>query len=150
MTAGSGGGRGNTTFYTSASATVSNSCRITLSTDLDFGTVGALFANRDQTSTIIVRCPAGTNWRLGLSNGSNASGTVRRMRSAASNYITYELYRDAARTQRWGNTPGTDTSDGTGAGESSPLTQTVYGRVPPQATAPAGAYTDIVTVTLTY
>ena len=73
-----------------------------------------------------------------------------RMRSAASNYITYELYRDAARTQRWGNTPGTDTSDGTGAGESSPLTQTVYGRVPPQATAPAGAYTDIVTVTLTY
>lgn len=150
MTAGSGGGRGNTTFYTSASATVSNSCRITLSTDLDFGTVGALFANRDQTSTIIVRCPAGTNWRLGLSNGSNASGTVRRMRSAASNYITYELYRDAARTQRWGNTPGTDTSDGTGAGETSPLTQTVYGRVPPQATAPAGAYTDIVTVTLTY
>lgn len=150
MTAGAGGGVGNTNFYTSATATVSNACRITLSTDLDFGTVGALFANREQTSTIIVRCPSGTNWRLGLSNGSNASGNVRRMRSAAGNFINYELYKNAARSQRWGNTPGTDTSDGTGAGESTPLSQTVYGRVPPQATAPAGAYSDMVTVTLTY
>jgi spore coat protein U-like protein len=148
--AGVGGGNGNTSFYTSASATVSNACRITLSTDLDFGTVGALFASRDQTSTITVRCPSGTNWRLGLGNGTNASGTVRRMRDAASNYINYELYRNAARTQRWGNTPGTDTSNGTGAGETNPLSLTVYGRVPSQPGAPAGTYLDIVTVTLTY
>lgn len=150
MTAGAGGGKGNTSFYTSASATVSNACRITLATDLDFGMAGALSANRDQASTITLRCPNGTNWRLGLGNGSHANGSVRRMRSAAGDYITYELYLNAARTQRWGNTPGTDTSNGTGAGESSPLLQTVYGRVPPQANAPAGGYADTVTVTLTY
>jgi spore coat protein U-like protein len=150
MTAGSGGGNGNTTFYTSAGATVSNACRITLASDLDFGSVGSLFSNSDQTATITVRCPSGTNWRLGIGNGTNANGTVRRMRSAANNYITYELYRNAARSQRWGNTLGSDTSNGTGAGETNPVSQTVYGRVPAQATAPTGAYSDSVTITLTY
>lgn len=144
------GGSGITTFYQGVTATVSNACRITLATDLDFGNAGTLSANRDQTSSIVVRCPSGTNWRLGLSNGIYANGTVRRMRSAAGNYVTYELYRDSTRTQRWGTALGTDTSSGTGLGESSAVTQTVYGRVPTQAAAPSGAYTDTVTVTLTY
>lgn len=145
-----GSGSGITTFYQGVSATVSNACRITLATDLDFGNAGTLAANRDQTSSIMVRCPSGTTWRLGLSNGSHASGTTRRMRSAAGNYVTYELYRDSARTQRWGTALGTDTSSGTGLGEASAITQTVYGRVPTQAAAPSGAYSDTVTVTLTY
>lgn len=141
---------GNTTFFQGVSASVSNACRITLATDLDFGNAGALSSNRDQASTIMVRCPTGTNWRLGLSNGVNPNGTVRRMRSATGNYVTYELYRDSARTQRWGNTLGTDTSSGMGVGEGSPVSQTVYGRVPAQAAAPTGAYSDTITVTLTY
>ena len=144
------GGSGITTFFQGVSATVSNACRITLATDLDFGNAGTLAANRDQTSSITVRCPSGTNWRLGLSNGTYPNGAVRRMRSAAGNFVRYELYRNNARTQRWGTTPGTDTSNGTGLGETSPVTQTVYGRVPAQAAAPSGAYTDTVTVTLTY
>ena len=150
MTAGMGGSNGNVDFYTSATATVSNACRISLSTDLDFGTAGGLTANRDQTSAIVVRCPTGTAWRLGLNNGSHASGNTRRMRSGAGNFIPYELYKNAARTQRWGNTPGTDTSDGTGAGDLNPQSQTVYGRVPQQASAQAGSYVDTVTITLTY
>lgn len=144
------GGTGNATFYQGVTASVSNACRITLATDLAFGNTGALTANRDQTSSIMVRCPTGTAWRLGLSNGSNPVGTVRRMRNAAGNYVTYELYRDNARSQRWGNTPGTDTSNGTGQGESSPVAQSVYGRVPVQPAAPTGTYSDTITVTLTY
>lgn len=144
------GGAGTATFYQGVTASVDNSCRITLATDLDFGNAGALTSTRDQTSTIMVRCPTGTNWRLGLNNGSNPNGNVRRMRNAAGNYVTYELYRDGARSQRWGNTVGTDTANGTGQGEGSPVTQTVYGRVPAQASAPSGSYADTVTVTLTY
>lgn len=144
------GGTGNATFYQGVSATVSNSCRITLATDLDFGNTGSLAANRDQTSTIMVRCPTGTTWRLGLSNGNYPNGTLRRMRSVAGNFVNYQLYRDSARTQRWGNTLGTDTSSGTGLGETSPIGQSVYGRVPAQPAVPAGAYTDTITVTLTY
>lgn len=143
------GGTGSVTFYQGVTAVESNACRITLATDLNFGSTGAVSANIDQTSSIMVRCPTGTTWRLGLNNGSYASGTVRRMRNAAGNYVTYELYRDSPRTQRWGNTLGTDTSNGTGAGETSPVTQTVYGRVPAQAAA-SGTYEDTITVTLTY
>lgn len=145
-----GTGTGAPTFYSSVTATVSNSCRITLATDLDFGAVGSLAANRDQASSILVRCPVGTTWRLGLSDGINASGTVRRMRSPAGNFVTYELYRDAGRTQRWGNTLGTDTTNGTGMGEATAVTQSVYGRVPAQTSRPSGTYTDTITVTLTY
>jgi spore coat protein U-like protein len=146
-----GSGTGQATFYQGVSASVSNACRITLATDLDFGNAGGLNTNRDQTSTITVRCPTGTNWRLGLSNGSHAIGTVRRMRSSAGNYITYDLYLNSARTQRWGNTLGTDTTNfAAGMGESTPVSQSVYGRVPAQASVPSGTYTDTVTVTLTY
>ena len=59
------------------------------------------------------------------------------------------MYRNAARTERWGNVPGTDTVPGVGTGEANPQTVTVYGRVPAQS-APAGTYIDVVTVTLTY
>lgn len=145
-----GTGTGAPTFYSSVTASVSNACRITLATDLDFGVVGSLASNRDQTSSVRVRCPVGTSWRLGLSDGVNVSGGVRRMRSAAGNYVRYELYRDAGRTQRWGNTLGTDTTNGTGMGEATAVTQSVYGRVPAQTSRPSGSYTDTVTVTLTY
>lgn len=145
-----GTGASSVTFYSQVTATVSNACRITLATDLDFGTVGSLSSNRDQTSTVLVRCPTGTNWRLGLSDGIHASGGVRRMRSAAGNHVNYELYRDAGRSLRWGSTLGTDTTNGTGMGEATAVTQTVFGRVPAQGAAVSGSYTDTVTVTLTY
>ena len=144
------GGNGSTNFYMSVIAAVSNACRITLATDLDFGNVASVSNNTDQTAQILVRCPTATSWKLGIGNGNNASSNTRRMRSAAGAYVNYELYRNAARTQRWGNAAGTDTSDGTGAGETSAVTRTVYGRVPAQATAPMGSYSDTVTVTLTY
>lgn len=144
------GGTGSDSFSQTISASVSNTCRITLATDLDFGNSGSLRANLNQTSAIVVRCPVGTEWRLGLSNGNHPDGTTRRMRSASGQYVTYELYRDGARTQRWGNTVDTDTASGNGQGESTAITQIVYGQVPAQPTATPGLYSDTVTVTLTY
>jgi spore coat protein U-like protein len=56
------------------------------------------------------------------------------------------LYRDSARTQVWGNTPATDTVNGTGALQ----TITVYGCVIPQTTPAAGTYTSNVLATITF
>ena len=110
--------------------------------------MSALASNDDQTSVITVRCPLNTSWTLGLNNGINAAGTTRRMRSGTQ-YVTYELYRNAARTLRWGSTAG-QLVTGTGAGVANPVNTTVYGRVPVQAMVPGGSYADTVTVTLTY
>ncbi|MCJ0763289.1 Csu type fimbrial protein [Variovorax terrae] len=145
-----GANTGSKDFYLGLSATVPNHCRISLAGALDFGSASTLASATSQTSSIRVRCPNGTAWQLGLNNGSNATGSTRRMRSAAGNYVSYELYRDAARTQRWGNTLNSTTVSGTGQGDSNPTTSTVYGRVPVQSNVPSGLYTDTVIVTLTY
>lgn len=140
------GGAGEVPFsWVGVYANYENACRITLATDLDFGNAAALTANRDQTSAIQLQCPTGTAWRVGLDNGINAVGTTRRMASGT-NRITYELYRNTGRTQRWGNTSGTEA---TGTGNNTLQSLTVYGRVPAQASV-GGTYSDTITVTLTY
>jgi spore coat protein U-like protein len=141
-------GSGTATFYTGVSATFANTCYLNTATDLDFGNVTNLATARDQISTITLHCPTGTAWKIGLDNGSHASGSTRRMTDGSGHYVSYELYRDAGRTQRWGNTPNTDTSNGTG--NNAIQTATVYGRVPAQATPAGGSYADTVTVTLTF
>lgn len=141
--------RGSVSFYFDASAAVPNNCRIGLATDLDFGTHSPQPAVRDSTSTIIVRCPAGTPWSLGLGNGANNVAGVRRMQSASGSYALYELYKDVARSQRWGSA-GPDLVTGVGQGIATPQISTVYGRVPLQSPMAPGNYQDSIIVTLTY
>lgn len=144
------GGSGSASFDTLASASVATDCRISQVDDLDFGFVSTITSQVDVASQVVVRCPVGTSWNLGLGDGSNADGGTRRMRSSTGEFVSYEMYRNAGRTQRWGNTIGNDTVSGAGAGDSSPQSITVYGRVPAQAPRPGGAYSDTVTITLTY
>jgi len=65
-----------------------------------------------------------------------------------SNLLSYSLYEDSGHTTVWGQTIGTNTVTGTGTGL--PVTQTVYGQIPAQQAMPVGAYTDTITVTVTY
>ena len=133
-------------FPFTATASVVSQCAVTAST-LDFGTVGLLLGNTDINSTLNVQCANGVAYQVGLNNGLNATGTTRRM-TGPGGLISYELYRNNTRTQRWGNTINTDTVIGTGNGNSQSLT--VYGRVPSQTTPSAGTYNDTITVTVTY
>lgn len=149
----SGGDGGMTAFNSfpfTATATVLPNCRAYTTTDLDFGSIpGLITSNTDQTSTIGMTCTGRTAWNVGLNNGQNASGSIRRMRlGATGNYVAYELYSNPGRTIRWGNTINTDTIPGTGTGSAQSLT--VYGRVPATQTVPSGSYSDIITVTVTY
>lgn len=146
------GGTGGPVTVTAPSLTVSASvaakCTVGTATDLDFGSVpGLLKVATDKTSLVRMTCTNRAAYQVGLDNGQNALGGVRRM-SSGSGFITYDLYRDNARSLHWGNTLNTDTATGSGAG--SEQTMTVYGRVPAQAAARAGAYSDIITVTVTY
>jgi spore coat protein U-like protein len=150
VSGGIGGSSFNNAFPFTATATVPANCRAYVTTDLDFGNVpGLIAANKDQTSTIAMTCTGRTAWNVGLNNGLNPSGSVRRMRlGATASYVNYELYRDTGRTHRWGATIGTDTVPGTGTGGEQTLT--VYGRVPAGQAAAAGSYSDTITVTISY
>ncbi|TSI49490.1 Csu type fimbrial protein, partial [Klebsiella aerogenes] len=91
--------------------------------DLAFGNVPSpVTANVDRTTDIGLVCTGRTPWQIGLDNGLNASGTVRRMRSAGGQFVSYELYRNSPRSLRWGNTLATDTLAGTGSGTAQSLT----------------------------
>jgi spore coat protein U-like protein len=133
-------------FPFTVTATVTSQCSVSAST-LDFGSVGLLLANTDGTSTVTVQCASGAAYQVGLDNGQHATGTTRRMQGPGG-LVTYELYRNTTRTQRWGSTLNTDTVTGTGNGANQTLT--VYGRVPNQTTPSAGTYNDTITVTVTY
>ncbi|MGA7437787.1 MAG: spore coat protein U domain-containing protein [Luteibacter sp.] len=133
---------------TSVTASVAAKCTLATATDLNFGSVpGLLRSNTDQTSLVRATCTNRAAYQIGLDNGQNASGSVRRM-AGGGRFVTYELYRDTQRTLRWGTALNTDTMTGTGSGAEQTLT--VYGRVPIQAAAVAGTYSDIVTITVTY
>ena len=132
----------------SVSASVSPRCTVGIATDLDFGSVpGLLKTATDKTSLVRMTCTNRAAYQVGLSNGQHALGSVRRMSSGTS-FVTYDLFRDSQRSLRWGSTLNTDTATGSGSG--SEQTMTVYGRVPAQTAVAAGAYSDVITVTVTY
>jgi spore coat protein U-like protein len=130
--------------------TVTAECRLNALSDLNFGSAGIFTANIDQQTTIGVQCTNGTPFAIGLNQGANGSSVSdRKMKSTTgADTIAYQLFRDAARSQNWGSTQGTDTLAGVGTGSSQ--TVTVYGRVPAQAAVATGSYSDVITVTVNY
>ncbi len=138
------GGSSIGTFTVSANVTAN--CSITAQ-DLNFGVVSSLPAARDQNTSINVACTNAAPWSVGLSNGSNFSGTRRMRIEGTSNYIGYDLFRDAARTQAWSTGTGNE-AVGTGTGGNQTLT--VYGRVLAQAVPAAGTFVDTVIATITF
>ncbi len=134
--------------------TLTETCDVntTGASNINFGTQALLTANFDQTSTLTVTCSEDTDYSLGLSAGLNPGtpGDVdtRRMGDGNGNYVQYQLYQDAPGGIVWGDTVLTNTVEEVGTGSSQ--SYTVHGRVPPQATPPAGVYSDTITATVTY
>lgn len=140
-------------FPFSATATVLPQCGSYLVTDMEFGTVtGRIAAPIDQTAQLTLTCVRRTAFTISLDNGLYAVGGTRRMRHATntSAFIPYELYRDSARQQRWGNTLTSDVVAGVGTGVAQQVS--IYGRAPASSSAlpVAGNYADRITVTITY
>lgn len=142
-------------FSFTATANVLPQCGSYVTTNMNFGNVtGGIAANIDRTATLTLTCLKNTAYQVSLNNGQNnpTATSTRRMATiigGSTYYLTYELYRDSTRTQRWGNTLAVDTASGTGTGSAQQLT--IYGRVPPvTGQPPAGTYNDVVQVTITY
>lgn len=131
-------------------ATVLTACVVT-ATPLIFGNYDPTSATPlDASSSIAVLCTLGTSFTVGLNAGTTSGATVTtRQMTNGSDTLNYALYRETGRSNNWGNTPGTDTPPATTA----PLLAapfTVYGRIPAGQNVGFGAYTDTVTVTVTY
>ena len=136
-----------------ATMTITADCRVSSSPNLAFGSSGVWTSAVTAQADLEVQCTNGTDYQIGLGFSANASGSQRRMKhSTASEYINYDLFTDAGLTDPWGDTIDTDTKGHstrlTGNGQSQ--LQRVYGRVPVQAVSQPGAYSDTITVTVTY
>jgi spore coat protein U-like protein len=132
----------------SVTITITATCTIVSTSTLAFPTQTFMAGNVDQTTTLQVQCTNTTPYNIGLDagTGSGATVTTRKMTSGA-NTINYSLYSDSGHSTVWGNTVGTNTVAATGNG--SPISYTIYGRVPQQTPVP-GSYADTITVTVTY
>lgn len=101
--------------------------------------------NLDSAGSISVSCDSTDTFTVALSPG-HGTMLARQMQSGADS-MTYNLFTDSLRSIIWGDgTSGTSLASGSGTS----ATFAVYGRVPPAQKIPAGAYTDSITVTLTF
>jgi spore coat protein U-like protein len=142
-----------TTF--AVSATVAANCLVTAG-DIDFGDYEGV-ADKDDTSTVGVRCTNGTAYTVELNAGIGAGATfATRYMSQGADKLAYSLYTDGAHANVWGDgTGGSATNGGTGTGMSLAkiANYTVHGLLPNSVAnqdAPVGAYADTVTVTVEY
>ena len=136
-----------------ATMTITAECRVASAQNLAFPSRGVWTSAVTAQADLEVQCTNGTEYQIGLGFSANASGGVRRMKHASdAEYVNYELFTDVGLATAWGNTEDVDTNGNTvrkvGNGAAQPYT--VYGRVPVQTVPKPGAYSDTVTITVTY
>ena len=127
---------------------VDTSCRV-FTEPLAFGNVNIFSGQVDAQATIRLRCGPAVAYAVAIDNGQHANGAQRRMSNGGGffQYVNYQIYRNAARTQVWGATAATDVNGVTPANGDVDLV--AYGRVPNSIVLP-NDYTDVVTVTVTF
>jgi len=83
--------------------------------------------------------------------GSGGGTFATRTLSSGGSTLDFNLYRDAAYSQVWGDGTGaTFTVAGTGSGLLTSNNITVYGQIPISQDKPVGTYTSLITVTVSY
>lgn len=146
---------GTATSNLSVTATVSANCTISTSA-VAFGAYDPVSTNAsaalDGAGSVSVTCTNGSAATITLGQGANAAtgstdaAPTRRM-VAGTNFLSYALYQEAARTTVWGNTSATGKAH-TGTGTSTAIS--VFGRVSAGQNVPAASYSDTVVATVTF
>ena len=118
---------------------------------LDYGTSSALSTATLSTSlggsTVTFQCTPGVALSMSVDGGQNsASGTRNLKRTGGTQMLAYQLYRDAAYSQSL----GIGQSVAVSYTDPTAIKLPVYGRVQLTGTMPAGTYTDVVQVTVTW
>ena len=106
----------------------------------------------DTAGSVVYRCSQRDhNIMITLDKGGGTSFAGRRLVNGA-DLLFYNLYLDAARTIIWGD--GTNGSQsfliGNPQSNNVDLTIPMYGRIPGNQNVKVGAYTDTITVTVSY
>lgn len=148
-------GSATTTF--AVTATVASNCLVSAN-PLAFGSYQPGNGNLAVNTTMSVRCTKGSPFTIALNAGATSGGSLaQRLMGNGTNTLQYNLYTTAGLTTVWGDGTGsTATVAGTGNGmaAANAVTETVYGQLPDsaanQALAPAGPFTDTITVTVSY
>jgi spore coat protein U-like protein len=104
----------------------------------------------DQPGTVTINCTKGTTGVVSFDNGLSFAAGARRMKDtgAGTNFLTYEVYTDAAHTIVW-NAVNT-VSLGPSVSKNTALTATAYGRVPNGQDAAVMSYQDTLVATVTF
>jgi spore coat protein U domain-containing protein, fimbrial subunit CupE1/2/3/6 len=133
------------------SAEVISNCVIATS-NLAFGQYDPLVQNANQelsaSANVTMLCTRSTNAAVTLDGGRHSIGDSRSL-AGSSQHVSYELFRDAGRTQKWGD----EVSGGmrfVSEGIHKPQQVTLYGRIPPGQEVISGMYTDVVTATVDF
>ncbi len=123
-------------------ANVVQACIITSVNDISFGDYNpASGAPKDGQGSFTFSCLGGTNYELYI-NG------ARQMAGPSANYLNYDLYTDAGKSNLW---PSAKPSSENGVTtDASPITRNVYGRIPAGQYLPAGSYTNIVSIVVDF
>ena len=130
------------------SANVIANC--TISTfSLAFGNYDPLSAtDLDAQTTVNVYCTKGATGTVSLGLGANASGATRRM-TDGTNFMTYEVYKDAGRTTIW-NAVNTNSAVSTSKGTALNSGFTAYGRVFAGQDLPVANFFDTLQATVNF
>jgi spore coat protein U-like protein len=122
---------------------------------LNFGTYDKSSGTpTDVNTTMRIRCtgdPTPSNVVVALDRGLNFQPPSDRRMSFGGSFLTYNLFKDASRTDIWGDntfgsTPVTLLKDQ----RNQTFNLTIYGRIPALQNLPFGIYNDTVTITLTF
>ena len=133
-------------------ATVLSTC-VAVATPVSFGNYSLV--SLDASGLVTVTCtPDVLSYNVGMNagTGSGATTSARKMTSLSStDTLSYSLYRDAGRTQNWGEAAG-DMQPSSAATTTVGTIKTfsVFGRLTANQTATLGAYLDTVQVTVNY
>ncbi len=118
--------------------------------NLNFGSYSALSTAVVTTplngTTVTLQCTPGVTLSMAVDGGQNNNGSRNLKRSSASNLQVYQLFRDAAFSQALGinQTVAVSYSDPTA------IKLPIYARAQLTGALPAGTYTDVLQVTLTW
>ncbi|GLO41807.1 hypothetical protein PPUN15366_34530 [Pseudomonas putida] len=131
------------------SMTVTNDCQIT-TPSINFASAPVVAGFGTVSQSLSVSCTKGSNYTVGLDDGQNVANGRRRMKSAANNYLAYDIFKGAGAV-RWGSvgaarraSTDADVNPGTGTGTGSQVFNYNAKVYTDQATPPAGSYTDSV------
>ncbi len=143
-----------TTTTFAVTATVQSTCSATAAT-LAFPNYTPGGGAQTGNTSISVKCTKNTPFTVSLNAGSTTGDAfAQRLMGSGANTLQYNLYTTAALATIFGDgTGGTGQIAGTGLGVATANTVQVFGQVPDSVTNQAavpGAYSDTITVTVTY